>query len=139
FRNLVILPVESKHIAMAKIISMLLALIPFLFIYFIGILILFKPNFLILIVIILSTMPVILLIGLISTATFPNFSDESLLNLPSTRAKVMINILFGFYLLFNGILFYFISDPVISISAFVFTNCILVIFLFGRFCNKIEE
>lgn len=138
FRNLVILPVESKHIAMAKIISMLLALIPFLIIYFIGILILFKPNFLILSVIILSTMPVMLLIGLISTATFPNFSDESLLNLPSTRAKVMINILFGFYLLFNGILFYFISDPVISISAFVFTNCMLVIFLFGRFCNKIE-
>lgn len=138
FRNLVVLPVDSKHIAMAKIIGIHFVLLPFSLVYLAAGFILIKPNLIVLIPGFISAMPVIMLIGLVSTATFPNFSDDSLLNLPSTRAKVMISMLSGCYLFFNGFLFYLVNSLIVSMGIFIMMNVVLVIFLFKKLCQKIE-
>ncbi|MFD1706975.1 hypothetical protein ACFSCZ_09555 [Siminovitchia sediminis] len=138
FRNLVVLPVNSKQIAMAKIIGLHCVLLPFSLIYIAAAFLLIKPNFFALSIGLLSAMPVIVLIGLIATATFPNFSDDSLLNLPSTRAKVMISLLSGCYLFTDGLLFYFTGSFFVSMGIFIVMNVILTVFLFKKFCQKIE-
>lgn len=139
FRNLVVLPVNSKHIAMAKIIGMFFVLLPVCIVFIAAAFILLKPNLFVFTVGILLSLPVILLIGLVSTATFPNFSDDSLLNLPSTRAKVMISMLSGCYLFLHVLLFYFVNSPIAFMSIFILMNVVLVIFLFNKFSRKIEE
>ncbi|MFS0646412.1 hypothetical protein [Siminovitchia sp. 179-K 8D1 HS] len=139
FRNLVVLPVDAKHIAMAKIIGMFFVLLPVCIVFIAAAFILLRPNLFVFTVGILLSLPVILLIGLVSTATFPNFSDDSLLNLPSMRAKVMISMLSGCYLFLHVLLFYFVNSPIVFICIFIIMNVVLVIFLFHKLSQKIEE
>lgn len=87
----------------------------------------------------IAAVPTLATMGITATTTFPNFEYTSLLDLPTTKAKILMNFLATVYIfLGGGILFYF-KSPYVGLGLFILLSLALTIVFFSACCRKVEE
>lgn len=139
-KNLLLAPVLPKHMAFVKLLEMIVLLIPSSFIIFISTYLVLKIPIVILTLFILSSLITAVTISLVSSTTFPNFDNNSLMDLPTARSNMLMTILFSGFLSINVIIHYiFHSNLLLFLCVYTGINMLLSLFLFQILCKKIQE
>ena len=132
-------PINIKKIVWAKIIGMLVFAFPITTIFSLILFFLFDGNIWILLFQNVIVLPVLSVISIASGITFPNFEHKSILQIPSTQAKILINILTTIYIVFMGIIYSLVNLLLIKLGILLVVNIIIFIFFFRISCIKANK
>lgn len=132
-------PINIKKIVWAKIIGMLVFAFPIAIIFSLIIFLLFGGNIWILLFQNAIVLPVLSVISIASGITFPNFEHKTIFQIPSTQAKILINILTTIYIVLMGAIYSFVNPILIKLGILLVVNLILFIFFFRVSCIKANK
>lgn len=132
-------PVKASRIVFAKIIAVILFAFPVSIVFSTILNLTIQANWLLLVFGSLVSIPTIAIMTLTACSTFPNFEYNSLLDLPTTKAKILSNFLNSLYLVFVGVILFSIENYVLSLLVFTGLSCAVSWILFYASCKQISE
>ncbi|MED0774096.1 hypothetical protein [Bacillus siamensis] len=132
-------PINLKDYIKGKFIISFFSTAPLLLLNCLFSWLLFNSNpVLVLFMVIIHTVPFIF-IGLIASATFPNYDIESILELPTFKSRILMNILTLCYLMISIGIYSAVNSLMIGASIIVLV-AVIVSFILYRFINlKLEK
>ncbi len=139
FIFLLLLPVKVENIALAKILSFIITVIPINIVLTLIIFLFYRTDFFHFMIIGVLTLIVGITIALLCTTTFPNFNRESYLDVPSTRADIMYKIMSSIYLFTSGSTILFLGMSSLSLQIFTIFSVGCSLFCYKVFCGKLRQ
>ncbi|MFE8874598.1 hypothetical protein ACE4RV_15850 [Acetobacter persici] len=132
-------PTLPKDILLAKIIATIITIIPFNIIMNIISFLIFNTNPLLLIFGSILSIITFAIMSINASITFPNFKYETILDLPSTKAKIQTNFLNSMYILLTICGIYYLNSSPVFYLIFLILNASISFILFKASCKKIEN
>lgn len=131
-------PVKPIQIISAKIYGLLIFSLPFSIIFSLLSLFIFKTKPILIMLTIILVVPAVSTINIAISTVFPNYKYESILDLPSTNARMLYTFLFTIYIGVTGLLVYYSNLWVFSLG-FILINISIVSLFSYLACKKLEH